>query len=299
MLTILKYKEEMRGYNKIYKYMFFFTIAIMFIACDKIDKQERYDENGNLKYLLYMQKDDTIKFFESFDDGRFLYRNNEKDTSSQDTLREYYKNGNKMFELVEMGNIGHITNFFINGKKRSEGFLFNKKNIGWWNYYDNNKLIKRIYFAQVDNNLLMPQLQIFDSNGQLNKNKSDFIDILIPDTLYKGRSTGTISYKKKIENSEERIGIGYNVEPDYNNLKNVRVDTFYNPKSDGFFGVEFNNLGKQKIRGFIYERKLNVLNETNANIRITNIYFEKDFYIIPRPDSIPKDKVIRYDNLQR
>mgnify|MGYP003500342679 FL=1 len=123
MLTILKYKEEMRGYNKIYKYMFFFTIAIMFIACDKIDKQERYDENGNLKYLLYMQKDDTIKFFESFDDGRFLYRNNEKDTSSQDTLREYYKNGNKMFELVEMGNIGHITNFFINGKKRSEGFL--------------------------------------------------------------------------------------------------------------------------------------------------------------------------------
>lgn len=68
MITKLKYKKEMRGYNKIYKYMFFFTVAIMFISCDKMDKEERYDENGNPKYLLYMQKDDTIKFFESFDD---------------------------------------------------------------------------------------------------------------------------------------------------------------------------------------------------------------------------------------
>src|SRR5690606_3501503 len=236
---------------------------------------------------------------ESFDDGRFIYRNNETHTSSQDTLKEYYKNGNKIFELVEIGNgINHITNFFVNGKKRSEGFLFSKKNIGWWNYYDNDKLIKRIYFTQINNNLLMPQLQFFDRTGHLDKTKSDFVSFLIPDTLYQGRSTGNLFYKKKIKSSEERIAIGYDVAPDYGNINNVRVDTFYNPKNDGFFGVEFNKLGKHKIRGFIYESKLDILNETKANIRSTNIYFEKDFYIIPRPDSIPKDKVMRYDNLK-
>lgn len=220
-----------------------------------------------------------------------------------DTVKEYYPNGNLMFYMVKLSDDLQYTKGFNSDKTLlNEGYIYKGKHIGWWNFYKKDKLFKRNYFVKIDGEIMSSQIQYFNSNGTIDINNSNFIEINIPDTLYKGRSTGKIIYKQHNDYNEERVLIGYNLKPDYSNINKVRIDTFYNPMSDGFFGVEFDKLGRNKIRGILDTRKISDTERKDslftATISIKNRYFEKEFYVIPRPDYIPKDKVMRYDNLK-
>lgn len=286
--------------RKFFKLVFYCNVFI-WLSCNNTKEEEKYDTDGQLEYLLHSKNKDTLKYFQRFDNGTFVYKLHSS-VSVSDTLKEYYPNGNLMLQAIPSENsLNHIKIYEPNGMIKCNGYLFNEKNIGWWNYYKQGKLSERVYFVQHDNELLLQQFQFFDKNGTLDTNKSDFIDILIPDTLYQGRSTGTIAYKRRNDYNEESVLIGYNLKPDYSNINEVRIDTFYNPKRDGFFGVEFDKLGRNKIRGVIETRKTGNIERRDSlfsmRISITNRYFEKEFYVIPRPDSIPKNKVMRYDNL--
>lgn len=82
----------------------------------------------------------------------------------------------------------------------------------------------------------------------------------------------------------------------------VEIDTFPYPTKDnmfkGFVAIRFDQLGKQKIKGFVYETRFNESEENVLLIETSHRYFEKEFFIISRPDSIPTDKVINYNNFK-
>ena len=277
----------------------YYLLILLFIlfACSKENREVKYDGSGNLDYVLYTRGSDTIKYIKITKEGGLIYFNREKYLIN-DTVKEYYPNGNLMFYMVKLSDDLQYTKGFNSDKTLlNEGYIYKGKHIDWWFFYKKGKLFKRKYFSQIDSEIISSQIQYFNSDGTIDLNNSNFIEIKIPDTLYQGRSTGRVLYKKADNyDFEERIIIWYELDHDYSNMQKVRVDTFYNPKNDGFFGVEFDKLGKHKIRGIVDKRKMITNSDTLATIAITSSYFEKDFYIIPRPDSIPKDKVMRYDN---
>lgn len=282
----------------------YILVMLLFIlfACTKDNREIKYNSSGDLDYVLYTRGNDTVKYIKINKEGALIYLNREKYLEN-DTVKEYYPNGNLMFYMVKLSDDLEYTRGFNSDKTLlNEGYIYKGKQDGWWNFYKKNKLFKTNYFVKIDGEIVSSQIQYFNSNGIIDINNSNFIEINIPDTLYTGRSTGKIIYKQHKDYNEERVIIGYNLNPDYSNISGTRIDTFYNSMSDGFFGVEFEKLGRNKIRGILDTRKISDTNKRNdslftATISIKNRYFEKEFFVIPRPDSIPKDKVIRYDNL--
>lgn len=276
-------------------------LLLILFACSKEHREVKYNDSGNLDYVLYTKGRDTIKYIKFTKEGGLIYFNREKYLEN-DTVKEYYPNGNLMFYMVKFSDDLQYTKGFNSDKTLlNEGYIYKGKHTGWWSFYKEGKIFKRKHFVQIDDEIISSQIQYFNSDGTIDINNSNFIEIIIPDTLYKGRSTGRIVYKQHKDYNEERVLIGYNLNPDYSNINEVRIDTFYNSMNDGFFGVEFNKLGRNKIRGILDSRKTGDTERRDSlfttTISIKNRYFEKEFYIIPRPDSIPKDKVMRYDNL--
>jgi len=267
-----------------------------FVSCTKVKVEKSYYENGKLKSVYYIENDSVIESKTFYPDGNRKYIFKIENEVRIDTFFEYYKNNQIRSYFTQISNFGsRFKQFDENSKLKLEGTIFKKKKIGWWSYYKSDKLVKQLYYAQNKDSVFISQIKVFDENVILDHASSDYVDFVIPDTLYTGKSTGSILYKKKLGfSSQENICIGYNLLPDYSNISKVRVDTFYTGKNKGFFGLEFKQLGNQKIRGFIYEVLPNRKSDTLLVIPTSKIFFDKTFYIIPRPDSISNDRIMRY-----
>ncbi|MBW3520166.1 hypothetical protein [Flavobacterium sp. NKUCC04_CG] len=269
---------------------------MFFVSCTKIKVEKSYYENGNLKSVYYLQNDSVVESKTYYPDGNKKYIFKIENGVRIDTFFEYYKNNRIKNYITQFNDFNsQYREFDENSRLALEGSVFKKKKIGWWSSYKSDKLTKQVYYAQNGDSVFIAQIKIFDRNGKLDHVSSDYVGFMIPDTLYMGKSTGTILYKKKLGlSSQENICIGYNLMADYSNIAKARVDTFYTGESKGFFGVEFKELGSQKIRGFIYEVLPNRKSDTLLVITTNKIFFDKEFFVVPRLDSIPKDKIMRY-----
>ncbi|MBW3519876.1 hypothetical protein [Flavobacterium sp. NKUCC04_CG] len=272
-------------------------VSILVVSCNKKRLEIEYFENGTVKienYYLNDEKQKTIVFNKDGLVQRVMYFNDEKivDTifgySSDKRIRSYLTQNSishSLYEKVdEKGNI------------IEKGNLFNGSRVGWWCYYNELgiKTEERYFVLKTGENEYSQHIR-YSPDGKVNELESNYVKFLVSDTLYLGKSTGTLIFKKILKyGTDTNICIGYNLKPDYSNITDSKVDTFYSANNDGFFGVDFKVLGKQTIRGFVYEIDMKKTNDTTLSIQEAERCFEKTFFIIPRPDSIPKDKVMHY-----
>lgn len=287
--------------NKIRKLATIFGIFIFFFtSCDKaktiIEKTDilnvyhkKYFKNGELSYIETFYKDKLYS----------IYKIHDKNGLRNDTLFQYELNDtlrNKTNFYTE--DLFYCVRMNSEGIKLSEGYMYKYRYNGWWKIYNKNgKLTHKKYIIGRDTSKYnYSQIISFDENNNIILSKSNFVRVLLPDTLYMGKSMGNIVHNPNLKDHlAYYVGIGYNLDPDFNNISDIRVDTFTIEKEKSI-GFDFKNSGKNKIKGFIYEKALEEDKKSlSLKVLSTITYFEKEFYVIPRPDSIPKNKVIYYD----
>nr|WP_297310059.1 hypothetical protein [uncultured Flavobacterium sp.] len=278
-----------------------FSFLILVFSCNKYKVIE---EKGLDKAHIFKKyyKDDKLYFIETYYNEILLSRYNllTNEDKISDTLY-YYVAADDIVNAKEIympkGEY-YSKHLDKNGNVLAEGKVFNSKNVGWWKIYDKyGKLSHENYITYNKNGQReYSQLKIYDENEKINELQSNYISFKIPDTIYLGKNIGEIIQNKP--NFNDHLAyyacIGYEIEPDFSNIMNVKIDSFpiMNKKR---IGLNFTKLGRNLVRGFIYESKIDRINDTNFTIDIINVNFEKEFYVIPRPDSIPKNKVIYYD----
>ena len=289
----------------------YFIIGISFLlfsSCTDSRIEQNFFQNGKLEEEIFYEKDIILKRKIYYDSGylkHVLYYL--EDNTVVDTLFDYYDTGEKYGDFarkytksndaIELKS-GKYRHYDLKGNVIIDGLSYNGDQVGWWKYYDKGILDKMKYFYRKgDDKNVYNQYIKFDSIGNIIESQSEYFEITLPDTLYVGKSAGTLKLKKKLkENSDTNICIGYDLKPDYSNILECKVDTFYSKDNDGFFGVTFNAPGKHTIRGFVYE--VNMELKENSKVLTLEEYerpFEKEFYVVDRPDSISKERVMRYD----
>lgn len=200
----------------------------------------------------------------------------------------YYKNGNVAQKIIDIGNNKlNIINYYESGDIESRGFVVNGKKVGWWITYKNKKVINKYQFIVLKNKEYFNQTITYDNKGRIIDDKSDYFLFNIPDTLKIGKTKINIYYNPLYSNSSDVfVCIGYDINKDFSNLKKIRIDTFYteNPKNR-WFGLRYESPGKKIVRGFIYERNIeikhNLANKDSSAMIIDyhQKYFEKEIYV--------------------
>lgn len=285
---------------EIKKYSVFFILLFIY-SCNKYKVIQEESDDPNTYYKKYYKKD-KLSFIETYhkENLKNVYFIHNQNGIRKDTLFYYELNDSFKYKTdFFTDDMFYCVRMKPDGTKISEGNMYKFRYNGWWKIYDKEgKFTHEKYIIGKDTSEYnYSQVKVFDSFGKIVPNKSDYISVFLPDTLYTGKSMGSIIHNPRLKDHlAYYVGVGYNVLPDYGNITNVRVDTF-TIKKDKTIGVEFKTTGKTKIRGFVYESAVEKESDLEFNVVSVHTYFEKDFYIIPRPDSMPKDKVIRYDNL--
>jgi len=270
--------------------------VLIFYSCNDGKLRREYYRTGELKKEYILKNGVVVSDRWYYINGQLQYVSKIKDNVKLDTLFDYYDN-NRVKNYITQINDPYVfyKEFDENGDLSLEGRLFNKRKTGWWNYYKSTILEKQVYYMIENDTSFVAQLKFFDSKGNVDESKSDYVKFIIPDTLYTGKSTGTIIYRKKLGKfSQENVCIGYGLRPDYSNIAKSKVDTFYTGTNSGFFAVDFRKLGKQNIKGFVYEVLVDKKSDTFVKLKTTMTYFDKDFVIVDRPASVPKDKIMYY-----
>lgn len=200
----------------------------------------------------------------------------------------YYKSGNISNEIIKINqNKVYITHYDNLGNIESKGVILNEKENGWWTIYKNEKINKKIEFITFENKAYANQEITYDANGKIIDSLSDYFVFKIPDTIKKGKTKIKSYYNKYFTpKSDVFICIGYDINKDFSNLSKVRIDTFYveNPKK-GWFGLRYETVGKKTIRGFIYEKNFEIIdnlkNKDSSSLILNEHkkFFEKEVYV--------------------
>jgi len=287
--------------NKIIKSTIILGFFIIFhMSCDK---DKTVFEKTDIPHLYHKKyfKDGELSYIETFYKDKLysIYKIHDNNGLRNDTLFQYELNDtlrNKTNFYTE--DLFYCVRLNSKGIKLSEGYMYNYRYNGWWKIYNKNGILthQKYIIGRDTSKYNYSQIISFDENNNIILSKSNFVKVLLPDTLYTGKSMGNIEHNSNLnDHLAYYVGIGYNLSPDFNNISDVRVDTFTIEKEKSI-GLDFKNSGKNKIKGFIYEKALEEGEKSLIlNVLSTVTYFEKEFYVIQRPDSIPKNKVIYYD----
>lgn len=280
-------------------YILFFIISL---SCKR--ERERivydYDDQGNFTSSVLIIEKDTIRRIKYIKDTLSVDLN-EKFVQFGDTLYEKHKNGNIFLKIVPLERYYvYFEKYDSKGYKTYSGFIRNNKKINIWKYYKNNKLKRENFYIENKDSTYVTEDIIYNLDGSINEKESDYIDWKLPDTLMIGKSIGDVKFKRVWNNSIQNFFcVGYGINNKFDNLLKAKIDTFPYPTEDnqfdGFIIVKFDKLGKQILRGFIYETQLNESDKNIVRVEVSHRFFEKEFFIISRPDSIPKDKAINYN----
>src|SRR5690606_5967293 len=280
--------------------IFNLLVLLLFIySCNKTKIIKETSDDLDTYYKKHY-KDDKLSFVETYykDELQSVYYLNNENGIRRDTLYHYVLDDSFKYQTdFFTDKLFYCIRLKPDGTKISEGNMYKYRYNGWWKIYDENgKFIHEKYIIGKDTaNYNYSQIKVYDGSGKIIENRSDYVVVSFPDTLHTGKSIGIIKHKPKLKDHlSYYVGIGYDVFPDYTNINNVQVDTFSIEKNK-IIGVDFKKEGKIKIRNFVYESAIEMESDLEFNVVSVCTYFEKDFYVIPRPDSMPQNKVIRYD----
>jgi antitoxin component YwqK of YwqJK toxin-antitoxin module len=268
--------------NNLIKILLLFLI-ISSVSCKK--KHIDNHDNGNVWKEYYEKNGElTGAYKEYFTNGKLKLTHDFNKGVNIDTSFYYYKSPVERIQFKRFwannDSIKQIE-FYQNGTIKKEGIVDNNfLKYGNWRFYDKNERLDIIREYRIINNE-----QYLNQEWNINKNKdtlfkgSKYIEIQIAeDTIIIGNPIQAIAYLKaelfKDKSSEIFVclpnGESVNFNKDFSNLKEIKLDTFYNLQhdlknknifNDGFnkqhtavFGKWFkNSTGLKNIRGFVEE----------------------------------------------
>ncbi len=260
-------------------------IIFILISCNNKNSytEKEYFQTGKLKHLVYYSELNTpIKSLEYFEIGKLKESTYFKNNQSVSFF--YDESGNLIGKKYRVDSINTIQcEYYKNKQIKACGPLYNNKKNGWWKIYDEKgHLIQKDEIFTIEGKEILNQRIKYTQDGSLIKLESDTFIVKLDDTLKIGRSIGSIKCKPTFsKNSKYAVYVGQGVNPDFSNLNNVKLDTFYSTnKDDIWFGLEFKTSGKKNIKGFLEEMHYET-NKENSDLTIKKSfkYFSKDIYV--------------------
>jgi hypothetical protein len=261
------------------KYLIFLFLIFLLQSCSNKQKTKtNYNPDGKILNIEYYDDNGFLKTKKNFSENGdlisiFEFKKGEK-------IKMMFYDGNRLVSdlFLEKKDIWNQRIYYDNITIYGNGKIDNQgRQIGWWSFFDNNKILKQKQeFMNIDNNQYLNQAIIFEKNGKIDFKNSFFISLnikKIKDKIYRCKLNYN-NQKSKI--SEAAICIGNDIKEDFSNVSSVHLDTVNIINKS--FPIEFENTGEKIIRGFLLSRYTKNPNETSINEKTvfleSKIYFE-------------------------
>jgi hypothetical protein len=171
---------------------------------------------------------------------------------------------------------------------QKQTILFDSLNPTWFTEEKNDKTVKTEIIT-LDGKEVSNQVIRFNRDRQIDTLNSRFFDLQIDDTLSLGRNVGTVNSYTYNKDYDEIYS--YVIIENKYTASETRLDTFGNNHKNVMFGIFVNRIGKQIVKGEIFEQYLlpeTVVAKDSVTIDLIEIhsYFEKEVFI--------KDTLDRY-----
>ncbi len=175
--------------------------------------------------------------------------------------------------------------YYNNGILKEKGKIVNKKyKEGWWIFNDSiGNLIKKEEYWIRNDSVLLNQYIYFNDN-RIDKLKSSYFYLKIPDTIYLGKNVAQLDFNSRFKNADRRL---LNV-----TIKNQFSDSLIKKEVFGDnnnidspkFGIFAHKTGKKIIKGYTselatYRRKIGNSDSIEAEIIKDKKFFIKEVYV--------------------
>ncbi|SDL84287.1 hypothetical protein SAMN04488034_1176 [Salinimicrobium catena] len=261
----------------------------------------------------------------------FACKNSESEISNNQIEKEFYADGKYDYKLTFHKNeFDSIVYKYPDGKIYKTGKIKNQNKIGNWLIYDSLNDLREIreYFIVNDSSYLNRVFHLKNGDTLANKKSLithqpefiadtlnfnyttyNFIKVLSKDTINLNEPFSAYAYNGSPTlrnlNSQILVLVGKeknNINSDFSNLEEVKLDTFYNVNTDAInqpnftgydwkqvavFGRWFKTPGEKTIRGYVLEYAKGpftdtILNKNNVDSLTTKTYFERKVFIRER-----------------
>jgi antitoxin component YwqK of YwqJK toxin-antitoxin module len=280
-------------------------VTVFLCSCD--NKEIEYYDNGVIKKEYYLKNDKFQgEYKEFYENGNLKVKHNYSDGILIDT--SYYYGTDKLKKTIKVWSkidTVQVLNFQTNGNIESEGFkLKDKIKIGKWKYYDKEKnLAKEIEYFNVSNKEYVNQVWYFDKEKNIVESEGNYMTFDVSNdtvTVYEPVKI-LIALKSPFFSYDSNVygcipsGKLSDLKQDFSNIEQIKLDTLPSIKNEKIikdyqkynlfvsFGLEFDKVGTQHIRGFISETAPNdgkhKLDKGKYNMLERKIYFDKVVYV--------------------
>lgn len=197
-------------------------------------------------------------------------------------FKDFYEDGKlKTVTSYKNGKLdGNSINYHPNGIIKEEGKYLSGKAHGAFKCYDSlGRLSKISYYEIVKGRTVLNQIIFFDlETGKIIKDKSNYIDILLKDTVSVNENINvTISLEAPYFKDKMEVLIG-DFDADYY-LLNGNIDTLKGKDFIVKHNIKYNSIGKKYLRGIVVDYKVNDNNADSIVIEKRNIYFSKEIIV--------------------
>ncbi|PSG88561.1 hypothetical protein [Aurantibacter aestuarii] len=190
--------------------------------------------------------------------------------------------GNKNNRYVYiLDSLLDYTNLVKVGEKNNP---FENDTLIWFNIYSSKSkrlLEEREIFFSDKKAPQINQYITYDSNGNILKDRSYFVDLHISDTLNLGKSIHSLEYVGKVD--ENRTLLAAHIENSYDNVK--RIDSFRGNEETNKvrFWINLDSSGEKIIKGFVSQQHIKKTEIDDSTSKLTVYYkrilFNKKVYM--------------------
>ncbi|WP_448606650.1 hypothetical protein [Paenimyroides ceti] len=216
----------------------FLLIFIIILGCNKnkIIKEKHLLKNDTVEYI-YKQNNIIIRTIKIFD-GKPI------------SISFFENNAIKQRKIFLEKDKQYIINYDGDGVIKSTYYAVNEKKIGWEKKYRNDGSLEEEMFIINEEG---KQVKYYKENGLIDRNKSFYAEVLIEDTLNRGKHIGKIIYNAPYkEGNFLLLLLSKNIKQDFSNMLEVQKDTFGSYSTEIYFELDTKNIeGSYPLRGYI------------------------------------------------
>jgi hypothetical protein len=275
----------------------FFTVIL---SCDSDEKKEYYD-GGELKkrYTKVGEKIEGL-YLEYYRNGniksRHKYLNNRKIDSS---VYYYYESINDKIDFIRYWSndstikekkFDTLGNIISSGRLDSELIK-----VGKWNFFSKGKIVATKEYINIKGEEYLNQSWHLNERGDTISTGTHFEILFSKDTIDVDQPLRAVTFLDNplFEGDKSEIFVcipadSVNLNKDFSNLSEIKLDTFYNLSKDkinqkwlkgeninltAVFGKWFKTSGKKQIRGVIVERVRDSIIKEHIK------YFDKQIFV--------------------
>ena len=235
-------------------------LLFFLIGCkEEITTKEYFYPNGKIFYTDYLDKEKhLIKRERHSLNGNIVAYINYKSDAFNNAKFYHEKKLIGEYSKLKDGNVAakfYDNNTIIHGIGKIDSLA---REIGWWRFYVEKKLIQKRYSLIINYNSESTQVITY-KNGKIDSLNSQFANISFKrennSNYYKGRLTYNRTLNAK---SYVSILLSTKINDNFSNLESANFDTIvFKNKSIMEFPVAFEKSGKKKLKGFIVEQYSN------------------------------------------